>query len=45
VLGVTAAAATLEEALARAYEAMDLIHFDGMYFRRDIGHRALRKKP
>lgn len=45
VLGVTAAAATLEDALARAYEAMDLIHFDGMYFRRDIGHRALRKKP
>jgi phosphoribosylamine---glycine ligase len=43
VLGVTAAAASLEEALARAYEAMDLIHFDGMYYRRDIGHRALRK--
>jgi phosphoribosylamine--glycine ligase len=45
VLGVTAAAASLEEALARAYEAMDLIHFDGMYYRRDIGHRALRRKP
>jgi phosphoribosylamine--glycine ligase len=45
VLGVTAVAASLEEALARAYEAMDLIHFDGMYFRRDIGHRALRRKP
>ena len=44
VLGVTAAAATLEEALARAYEAMALIHFDGMYYRRDIGHRALKKK-
>jgi phosphoribosylamine--glycine ligase len=45
VLGVTAAAASLEEALARAYEAMALIHFDGMYYRRDIGHRALRRKP
>jgi phosphoribosylamine--glycine ligase len=45
VLGVTAAAATLKEALARAYEAMALIHFDGMYYRRDIGHRALKKKP
>ncbi|MGA7831336.1 MAG: phosphoribosylamine--glycine ligase [Terracidiphilus sp.] len=45
VLGVTAAAPSLEEALARAYEALELIHFDGMYFRKDIGHRALKKKP
>jgi len=45
VLGVTAAAPTLEEALAHAYEALALIHFDGIYFRRDIGHRALRRKP
>ncbi|MGD0095375.1 MAG: phosphoribosylamine--glycine ligase [Terracidiphilus sp.] len=44
VLGVTAAAVSLEEALGRAYEAMELIHFDGMYYRRDIGHRALRRK-
>jgi phosphoribosylamine--glycine ligase len=44
VLGVTAAAPSLQEALARAYEAMALIHFDGMYYRRDIGHRALKKK-
>jgi phosphoribosylamine--glycine ligase len=45
VLGVTAAAPSLEEALGRAYQAMDKIHFDGIYFRRDIGHRALRRKP
>ena len=45
VLGVTAAAATLEEALARAYEGMKLIHFEGMYYRNDIGHRALKNKP
>jgi phosphoribosylamine--glycine ligase len=45
VLGVTAAAPSLQEALARAYEAMALIHFDGMYYRRDIGHRALKKTP
>ncbi|MGP8174783.1 MAG: phosphoribosylamine--glycine ligase [Terracidiphilus sp.] len=45
VLGVTAAAPSLEEALARAYQAMAEIHFDGMYYRRDIGHRALRRKP
>ena len=44
VLGVTAAASSLEEALGRAYEAMALIHFDGIYYRRDIGHRALRRK-
>jgi phosphoribosylamine---glycine ligase len=44
VLGVTAAAATLDEALARAYEAMSEIHFDGMYYRRDIGHRGVRRK-
>jgi phosphoribosylamine--glycine ligase len=44
VLGVTAAAPSLEEALGRAYQAMDKIHFDGIYFRRDVGHRALRRK-
>jgi phosphoribosylamine--glycine ligase len=43
VLGVTAAAATLEEALRRAYQAMAEIRFEGMYYRRDIGHRALKK--
>ena len=43
VLGVTAAAGSLEEALARAYQAMAEIHFEGMYYRRDIGHRALRR--
>jgi len=43
VLGVAAAAATLAEALEDAYKAMGKIHFDGIYFRRDIGHRALNK--
>jgi phosphoribosylamine--glycine ligase len=43
VLGVTAAAPTLEEALKRAYQAIAMIHFDGIYYRRDIGHRALKK--
>ena len=45
VLGVTAAGDGLEEALARAYQAMAEIHFEGMYYRHDIGHRALKKKP
>ena len=44
VLGATAAAESLEEALRLAYEALGKIHFDGIYFRRDIGHRALKKK-
>ncbi|ACO34599.1 MULTISPECIES: phosphoribosylamine--glycine ligase [Acidobacterium] len=44
VLGVTAIGSDLSEALRQAYEALDRIHFEGMYFRRDIGHRALKKK-
>jgi phosphoribosylamine--glycine ligase len=44
VLGVTAAAGSLEEALDRAYEAMAEIEFEGMYYRRDIGNRALKRK-
>jgi len=43
VLGVTAAGDSLEQALGRAYDAMAQIKFDGIYYRRDIGHRALRK--
>jgi phosphoribosylamine---glycine ligase len=45
VLGVTAAAPSLEAALARGYEAMGRIHFDGIYYRHDIGHRAVTIKP
>jgi phosphoribosylamine--glycine ligase len=45
VLGVTAVAGSLEEALDRAYQAMSEIQFEGIYYRRDIGHRALRRKP
>lgn len=41
VLGVTAAADSLDQALARAYQALAEISFEGMYYRRDIGHRAL----
>jgi phosphoribosylamine---glycine ligase len=40
VLGVTAAAPTLKKALTLAYEAMGKLHFDGIYYRHDIGHRA-----
>lgn len=41
VLGVTATGADLRAALAQAYRAVGLIRFDGAYFRRDIGCRAL----
>jgi phosphoribosylamine--glycine ligase len=43
VLGVSASAASLEDALDRAYQAMAEIQFEGMYYRRDIGHRALKR--
>jgi phosphoribosylamine--glycine ligase len=45
VLGVTAAASSLDEALDRAYQAIAQIQFDGIYYRRDIGQRALKKVP
>ncbi|MHB1936155.1 MAG: phosphoribosylamine--glycine ligase [Acidobacteriaceae bacterium] len=42
VLAVTAVADTLQSACDLAYAALDKIHFDGMYYRRDIAHRALK---
>ena len=41
VLGVTAVAPTLKEALSDAYAAADTVQFEGKYCRRDIGRRAL----
>ena len=40
VLGVTGIGKTFEQAIALAYAAIDKIHFQGMYYRRDIGHRV-----
>ena len=37
VLGVTALGAGLDEALGKAYAAVEKIHFDGAHYRRDIG--------
>ncbi len=46
VLCVTALGDTVKIAQKRAYEIVDRIHFDGMQFRRDIGHRAIApRKP
>lgn len=43
VLGVTAVASSFEAAIEKAYQAVNLIQFEGMYYRQDIGHRALDK--
>lgn len=42
VLGVTALGADLTEAIDRAYRGVGGIKFEGMHFRRDIGHKGLR---
>jgi phosphoribosylamine--glycine ligase len=43
VLGVTARAESLPKAVARAYEAVDKIQFDGGHYRKDIAARAVKK--
>ena len=45
VIAVTSTAETLKAAVAQAYEGMKTIRFDGMHFRKDIAHRALRSQP
>ena len=42
VLAVTALGETIADAQRRAYDAMAKIHFDGMHYRKDIGHQAIR---
>ena len=42
VLGVTAVADTLQDAITSAYGKVDVIHFDNAFCRRDIGQRALK---
>ena len=41
VLGVTATASTLAEALKDAYAAAETVEFEGKYMRHDIGQKAL----
>ena len=38
VLGVTALGDTLDDAIQNAYAAAASIRFEGMHFRKDIGH-------
>jgi phosphoribosylamine--glycine ligase len=45
VLGVTALGDSLRQAHRAAYAAVASIHFDGMQYRSDIGHRALGRRP
>ncbi len=42
VLGVTARAETLEDAITKAYKEITKVNFSNMYYRRDIGQRALK---
>ncbi len=42
VLGVTALGNSVKEAKQRAYEAVDMIEFDGAYCRRDIADKAIK---
>jgi phosphoribosylamine--glycine ligase len=44
VLGVTALGDSLRQAQRAAYAAVASLHFDGMQYRRDIGHRALARR-
>jgi phosphoribosylamine--glycine ligase len=43
VLGITALGNTIKDAIELAYKAINEISFDGAYYRKDIGYRALNK--
>ena len=43
VLAVTAVSDTLEDALDQVYASVDDISFTGMFYRKDIGQKALKK--
>lgn len=44
VLGVTAIGDTVQEAIGKAYGAVEEIRWDGCYYRTDIGRKALDRK-
>jgi phosphoribosylamine---glycine ligase len=44
VLGVTALGETFAASISKAYTAIGKIHFDGIYYRHDIGNRALNPR-
>jgi phosphoribosylamine---glycine ligase len=40
VLNITGVGENFDQALAQAYAGIECIHFEGMYYRRDIGYRV-----
>ncbi|MBF0183667.1 MAG: phosphoribosylamine--glycine ligase [Magnetococcales bacterium] len=44
VLGVTALGSTVAEAQQRAYATVQTIHWSGVYYRHDIGYRAIKRE-
>lgn len=42
VLGVTATAKNLKEAVEKAYKGIESVNFEGMFYRHDIGQKALK---
>ncbi len=44
VLGVTALGGTVAEAIEKAYRAAAKIRWDGVYYRKDIGRKAMARK-
>ena len=44
VLCATALGKNVSEAQQRAYQLVDKIRWDGMYYRKDIGHRAIKRE-
>jgi phosphoribosylamine--glycine ligase len=44
VLTVCALGSDIAQARARAYRVAERIHFDGMFYRRDIAYRALQRE-
>ena len=44
VLGITALGKDIPEAIAKAYRAVEKVHFKGMYYRKDIGQKAIAKQ-
>lgn len=43
VFGVVGTGKTLSEALNQAYEACEIVNFDGKYYRKDIGKKGLKR--
>ena len=43
VLGVSGLGNGIEAAIRQAYQAVEKIHFERCFFRRDIGAKALRR--